>query len=271
MSSDTRSNNTLTSKAKEYDIVRHSKKLEKCLTNTVTDSEDRVKQHFMIPLDPEHVKKMLDPSYDPHIDIAMTSGVMTEAEGQMYKDKSGTEEQVAELKTKRHKGKTVNYSSVYNVGANTLSRTLDIEIKEAEKLLEAYWSINWAVKAIAEEQNIIETENNGRWLINPINGFLYSLRSDKDRFSTLCQGTGAFFFDMWVDKILTKMEDKWGKKTLTGQFHDELIIVCKDNPKAVNVISNMITSSIKEVSDEYKLRRELGADVQTGYRYANIH
>ena len=36
------------------------------------------------------------------------------------------------------------------------------------------------------------------WLYNPVSEFWYSLRSDKDRFSTLNQGTGVFCFDSWV-------------------------------------------------------------------------
>ena len=55
---------------------------------------------------------------------------------------------------------------------------------------------------IEKEQVIIEDSRGGKWLINPINGHCYSLRSEKDIFSTLAQGTGSFFFDMWVDKIL---------------------------------------------------------------------
>ena len=49
----------------------------------------------------------------------------------------------------------------------------------------------------------------------------YSLRFDKDRFSTLNQGTGAYCFDTWVKYILSK------RPQLTGQFHDEVILEIK--------------------------------------------
>lgn len=52
---------------------------------------------------------------------------------------------------------------------------------------------------------------------------------------------------------------------------DEVVIVCKEHPKAIEAISDIIYSSIKEVSEEWKLRRELGCDVQKGKNYASIH
>lgn len=47
--------------------------------------------------------------------------------------------------------------------------------------------------------------------------------------------------------------------------------MCKNNPKVIETISKMIKDSIGEVSREYKLRRELGCDVQIGSRYSEIH
>lgn len=115
-----------------------------------------------------------------------------------------------------------NYASVYNAGAATIARAAGVDIDEGKLLHEAYWNLNWAVKAIAEEQIVLECSRGLKWLVNPINGFLYTLRTEKDRFSALCQGTGSFMFDMWVDRILTKMEERWGRKTMTAQFHKTL-------------------------------------------------
>lgn len=67
----------------------------------------------------------------------------------------------------------------------------------------------------------------------------------------------------------SEREDKQSNELFERK--DELVVVCKDNPKAVEEISNMIKDSIVEVSRKYKLRRELGCDVQTGDRYSNIH
>lgn len=175
------------------------------------------------------------------------------------------------ISSKRALGKTVNYASVYKAGAAKIAQTAKITVDEAKSVLEAYWNLNSSVISVEEEQVVIECPKGSKWLINPINGLLYSLRTDKDKFSTLAQGTGSFMFDMWVDTFLTKLQDKWGKKTLTGSFHDELIATCRDNPKVIETIEKMLYNSIEEVSEKFMMRRELGCDVQKGNRYADIH
>jgi len=168
-------------------------------------------------------------------------------------------------------GKSTNYSSVYNIGADALARDLGIAVKEAKVLLEGYWKLNWAVKVIAGEQCVFECSQGINWLINPINGFAYELRKESDRFSTLCQGTGSFFFDMWVDNILTEMDRRWGKRSLSGDFHDEFIISFKDTPKLREIMREITLEAIDRVNDTYMLRRKLGCDIQFDVNYAGIH
>src|SRR5690606_2204431 len=178
-----------------------------------------------------------------------------------YKLKTLTEEIMNFVKGKRALGKTVNYASVYKAGAAKIAITAKISKEEAQEALDGYWKLNWSVLEIEKEQIIIQDSKGNKWLINPINGYLYSLRSEKDIFSTLAQGTGSFFFDMWVDCILNKQYEKWKKKTLTGSFHDEVIVVIKDTEKFKNEMGNIIEQSIKEVSDKFKVRRSLGCEV----------
>lgn len=47
--------------------------------------EDRLKQHYIFPLDPEYVKSMLEEGYDPHLKVALTAKMMTEEEVDEYK------------------------------------------------------------------------------------------------------------------------------------------------------------------------------------------
>lgn len=227
----------------------------------------------MLPLDPEYVKTMMTEGYDPHVTMAVIAGLISQKEADYYlanKDKKG-DPIVQKVSAARSVGKSTNYASVYQAGAATIARTAGVSLEEGKNLFDAYWRLNWAVKAIAEEQVVVADSLGNKWLVNPLNGFLYSLRTEKDRFSALAQGTGSFMFHMWVDRILDKMEEKWGRKTLTAQFHDEVVIVCKNTPRAIESISEIISSSISEVSDEWRLRRKLGCEVQVGYRYADIH
>jgi len=229
--------------------------------------EDRVKHHFMLAHDPDYVATMQQEDFDPHILMALIAKMITQEEFDQFKLGNKT----ANAKAARKKGKTTNYASVYNAGAAKIAQAAGVDLKEGKVLHEAYWKLNWSVKTIAEEQVVIKDSRGHKWLINPINGFCYSLRKESDRFSTLAQGTGSFFFDMWVDRILTKMEEKYGKKTLTFSAHDECVIVINDVERYKAEFAVMIKEAIESVNVEYKLRRRLGCETQFGQRYSEIH
>lgn len=180
-------------------------------------------------------------------------------------------ELVAKIGAARKLGKTTNYASVYNAGAAKIAQAAGVSLSQGKKLHEGYWKLNWSVKAIADEQVVIRDSRGRKWLVNPINGFCYALRSEADRFSTLAQGTGSYFFDMWVDAILDMMYAKYNKKTLTASFHDENVFVIKDLPKYREEFKEIIGTSIDIVNEKFRLRRKLGCETQFGYRYSNIH
>lgn len=180
-------------------------------------------------------------------------------------------ELVAKIGAARKLGKTTNYASVYNAGAAKIAQAAGVSLVEGKKLHEGYWKLNWSVKAIADEQVIIRDSRGHKWLVNPINGFCYALRSEADRFSTLAQGTGSYFFDMWVDEILEEQQSKYNRKALTGSFHDENVFVIKDLQKYKEEFAEMIGKAIDKVNEKYKLRRKLGCDTQFGQKYSDIH
>jgi hypothetical protein len=47
--------------------------------------ENRTRDHFIYPYDPEYVETMKDKSYDPHLAIAVQAGFMTEEQSEFYK------------------------------------------------------------------------------------------------------------------------------------------------------------------------------------------
>lgn len=238
-----------------------------CLGSDLSSLEDRVKHGFMLPHDPEYVATMQEDDFDPHILMALTAKMITQEEYEEFKKGNKT----ANAKAARKKGKTTNYASVYNAGAAKIAQAAGVPLKEGEALHEAYWKLNWAVKAIAEEQVVIKDSRGSKWLVNPVNGFCYALRKESDRFSTLAQGTGAFFFDMWLDNCLNMMHERYGAKTLTGQMHDEHIFVVRNKEKFIEEFKEIIQLAIEKVNDDFKLRRKLGCETQVGYRYSEIH
>lgn len=241
------------------------------LGSDLSSLEDRTKHHFMLPHDPSYVETMMADDYDPHILTAHSAGMVTDEELLGFKQGTLSGAIKDAVSKARKGGKTTNYASVYGGSPEAIARGGGIELELAKKLHDGYWKLNWSVKAIADEQCVFQDSRGNKWLINPINGICYSLRTEKDRFSTLCQGSGSFFFDMWVDRILDQQMKYFKTKKLTGSFHDEVIICFKDTPKGREFMKKLVEDAIDYVTDKYRLRRKLGCDVQYGTRYSQIH
>lgn len=159
--------------------------------------------------------------------------------------------------------KPVNYSSVYGIGKAKLARELKTTEKEAKKLLEAYWGKNWSVKVVASSCSV-KTIYGQMWLLNPVSKFYYSLRFEKDRFSTLNQGTGVYCFDQWVREI------KRRRKQMTAQFHDEIVAEIKQGHQ--EAYSAILYEAIDAVNERLQLNVPLKiGEPQYGPNYAAIH
>lgn len=223
----------------------------------MTSLEDTTKRHYMKPLDPDYVEEMSREGFDPHLDLALFAGDVTQEEIDDYN--AGKR---PDIKPLRKAYKVVNYSATYGVGAAKLARETGKSPREAKSLLDAFWQRNWAIETIAKDLRVREV-NGGMWLLNPVSGFWISLRSDKDRFSSLNQSTGVFCFDSWV-----AICRKNGLQTI-GQFHDEVIVVV---PKgAEEGTQDLMKRAVQKVNDKLKLNVPLGCDVQFGQTYADIH
>src|SRR5699024_5826425 len=156
--------------------------------------EDRIKQHFLYPYDPEYVKEMMTEDFDPHLTLAVQAGLLTEQQAQDHKDKKANYTEIRDV------GKTSNYALQYGSGIKNLALLLEWGEARTRKLYNAYWDLNWAVKAVAEDAKVktldtrtyfdVELQRNVTidrlWVYQPINGFWYPLRGEKDIFSALC-------------------------------------------------------------------------------------
>ena len=222
----------------------------------MTSLEDTTKRHYMKPLDPTYVQEMSREGFDPHLDLALHAGLIRQSDIDMHN--SGERS----LKELRKNYKVVNYSATYGIGAAALARGTGMTKKASQTLLDAFWSRNWAIEKVASGAKTKEVLE-GMWLKNPVSGFWHSLRSDKDRFSTLNQSTGVFCFDTWVELCREN-----GIKCV-GQFHDEVIALVKKGDEG-NVESIMHDAAIK-LNQKVKLNVPLGTDVQFGNTYADIH
>ena len=222
----------------------------------MTSLEDTTKRHYMQPIDPDYVAEMSREGFDPHLDLAKYAGAVTQED--IDRHNSGE----VSLKALRKNYKVVNYSATYGVGATKLSRTTGLSVKESKKLLEAFWDRNHAITKLVN--SMYPREKGGkRWLKNPVSGYYHSLRSDKDKFSTLNQSTGVFCFDNWV--ALCRRN---GVQTI-GQFHDEIIALVAEGQQEQT--QQTMEKAIETLNNKLKLNVPLGIDAQFGKNYAEIH
>jgi DNA polymerase III epsilon subunit-like protein len=220
--------------------------------------EDRTGRHYMFKYDPEYVNEMSDPKFDPHLDLACSAG---------YVSMEQVEEYVCGNKTKlttaiRKTFKTVNYACKYGAQGKKIALTLGIAEQEGYKLVDAYWKRNWSVKAVADACEV-KVCNGRMWLYNPVSKFWYSLRHNKDRFSTLNQGTGVFCFDTYLKHI------RQGGPPVIGQMHDEFIAQVKLGNE--ERFRQHVNEAIRKVNEELGLDVQLDVGLDFGHSYAEIH
>lgn len=255
-------------------VARPGKRL---LGSDLSSLEDRLKHHFQWKLDPEYVKSQMTKGFDPHNAIAVIARLMTQEEADWYAWYKGADESehTEELDKKfkrldeiRAVGKSTNYACQYGAGVKTVARTAKVSEKVAKKLHEAYHKMNWSIAKIASMMVVKKTDF-GDWQINPINKMWYSLRSDKDRFSTLIQGTGSYILDLWLYHAERLAKQRGLTWVLVGQFHDELVLEIDEDKEEES--RQLIADALEKVNQQLKLNRELACDIKFGDRYSDIH
>lgn len=224
--------------------------------------EDRLKQHFIFPYDPDYVATLNRSDYDPHLDIAVLAGGIEKEDAEWYTTKKDDPKREKEIKSIRSIFKNGNYACQYGAGIPRLMLTCGIDRPAAARLHKAYWDRNWAIKKIAEDQEI-KTIDGQMWLYNPISRLWYSLRYEKDIFSTLVQGSGAYCFDTYLSMVLEE------RPQLTGQFHDEFILHVKKGYR--EDIVDFLRGIIRDVNEYLGLNRGLDVGIEFGENYASIH
>lgn len=225
--------------------------------------EDTTKQHYMYFYDPEYVIQMRVPGFDPHLDIAVLSGMLTNeqvADHKLYETTEGKEG--TSYKKVRTKAKIVNFSGVYGAGPPKIALTTGMSLAEATALHKTYWERNKAVKQVTND-TVYKEVGKQMWLYNPVSGFWYSLRQPKDRFSTLNQGTGVFCFDTHIRNVR-----KQGIK-ISLQYHDEIGFTFLKTEQ--QEVKDKLNKAIAITNEILKLNVPLGISIDIGKNYAESH
>ena len=224
----------------------------------VVSLEDTLKQHFIYPYDPDYVEEMQKDDYDPHLSLALFSGKITEED--LHEYKTNKTPRVGAI---RKNFKTVNYAAQYGVQKKTLSRQSNLTEKEAQELLDIYWNKNKAIQNVSKNQYVKTLKDGTKWIKNPVNGYYYNLRSDKDIFSTLVQGTGDYVFNFWT--LLCRQMGL----VLSLNYHDEwLTVVNKGEEDRMREVAHFAMGKLNE---KLSLNVEVRCDFNVGYTYAECH
>lgn len=218
--------------------------------------EDTTKRHYMKPLDPQYVEAMEKEGFDPHLDLAIFAGAISAEDAADHVSGKANFGKIRKLY------KQTNYSAVYGVGGAKLSRETGLSLAQAKKLLEDYWSRNWAVREISKNCEVKVT-GKSMWLKNPVSGFYYQLRYDKDRFSTLNQSTGVYCFDTWLYYVRQEGINP------VFQFHDEQGNYCGELDLEEN--SKALIRAIGATNNKLRLNINLKIDIKYGNNYAETH
>jgi DNA polymerase I-like protein with 3'-5' exonuclease and polymerase domains len=218
--------------------------------------ENMTKLHYLKPLDPEYVETQLQPGFDPHLDLAVFAGAVTQ------QDVDDHVSGIRSLSALRKKYKQTNYSAVYGVGKEKLARETGLSVKEAKKLLDDYWKRNWAVKAFADTIEIKVT-GKSMWAKNPVSGFWYQLRYAKDGFSTVNQSTGVYCFDTWLYYVRQQGINP------VMQFHDEQGNYLKSDQVEEN--TKKLKRAIDLANGKLQLNITLDVDIKYGRSYDEVH
>ena len=255
--------------------------------------ENRIKFNLQLPYDREYVFSQMCDDFDPHLQIAQEGGLLEQHEVWFYKivkegfdrdrypkdskldamlslpeaDKKKHIKRISEI---RGKGKGTNYSCQYGAGAATVARTAGVPLSMGKSLVNAYKKVNWSIEKIAASQ-VTKKVSHGTYQLNPFNNMWYHLKTDKDRFSTLVQGTGAYILDLWLGyqfNLRNKPEYNI-EANLLASFHDEQVIEFKEVFK--DKVEKLIQDSLTKVNERVKLEIPFESDIQFGKTYADIH
>lgn len=256
---------------------------DKWFVNYDLDSlEDRTKRSCIIDIDPEYVKEMSDPSYDPHLAIGIESGMVSKEEVDFFKwykskKKKGecpeifkvyTEEQMSEqferISTIRKSAKTTNYAATYSASAKKIAETAGISLKEGKLLHKAYWSKNKAVQIFT---NSLETKTvrGLEWIYSPFTNMWLFLSSSHIKFSALNQNFGSKIHFTLLYLLVAK-----GYKPIKN-VHDEASLYVDRTEEDKVKFDADLAECVEKLNKIFNFGVEFGSSAEYATSYGDVH
>ncbi|MCM8783481.1 MAG: DNA polymerase I [Candidatus Omnitrophica bacterium] len=176
--------------------------------------------------------------------------------------------------------KTINFGILYGMSPFGLAKELNIDLKESERFIEAYFMRYAGVKSYIEEKikeardkGYVTTMLNRRRYIPYINSPNQTLRqlSERIAINTPVQGSAADIIKLAMYRIYKEISNRGLEASIILQIHDELLFEFHQR-----FIVDLLEIVRKEMENVIKLNIPLKVSMKTGHNWLemqelNIH
>ncbi|MCR5151187.1 MAG: DNA polymerase I [Clostridiales bacterium] len=168
----------------------------------------------------------------------------------------------------RSKAKAVNFGIVYGISAFSLSKQVNVSVKEADRYIKDYLENFSGIRdfmkntvAGAKVNGYVSTLFSRRRYIPEINSSSFNVRSGAERIAMNMpiQGTAADIIKIAMIRVYNALKNAGFKSKLILQIHDELIIEAAEDE--LNEVRDILKT---EMENAARLSVALRADVGTG-------
>ncbi len=177
--------------------------------------------------------------------------------------------------TQRRTAKVVNFSIMYGAGPFRLSQELDIKLKDAKKIIEAYFETYPGIKLFMEEtlssareKGYVETLLGRKRYADGLTSSNMNIVKAEERacINMPIQGTAAELIKIAMINVYNKMKESQLKSKMILQIHDELLF---DVPKnEIEILPSIVKN---EMENAIKLNVPLKVDCDYGKNWFEAH
>ena len=175
----------------------------------------------------------------------------------------------------RSASKAINFGIMYGKGAYSLSKDLDVPVKEADAFLKTYLAafpkVNGYMQdciAHAKEKGYVETLFGRRRALPELASSNFQVRASGERMArnTPIQGTAADIIKLAMVHVWQRLRDEKLEARLLLQVHDELIVEAPESE--VEEVKRVLREEMEQVV-QYSV--PLTTDVGTGKTWLEAH
>ena len=177
--------------------------------------------------------------------------------------------------TQRRTAKVVNFSIMYGAGPFRLSQELDIKLKDAKKIIEAYFETYPGIKLFMEEtlssareKGYVETLLGRKRYADGLTSSNMNIVKAEERacINMPIQGTAAELIKIAMINVYNKIKESELKSKMILQIHDELLF---DVPKnEIEILPSIVKN---EMENAIKLNVPLKVDCDYGKNWFEAH